>query len=60
MAEGSALLANTGVKTWPLDKSAYRDIGLVWRRGSARGEEFRALGELIVKHRPRGTQARPG
>ncbi|UCE90051.1 MAG: hydrogen peroxide-inducible genes activator [Pseudomonadota bacterium] len=57
MAEGSALLANTGVRTYPLDKTAYRDIGLVWRRGSARGEEFRTLGELIVKHRPRGTQA---
>ena len=52
MAEGSAVLAGTHVRTYPLDEAAYRDIGLVWRRGSGRVEEFRRLGEFIRKHRP--------
>ncbi len=52
MAEGSSLLADTQVRTYPLDKGAYREIGLVWRRGSARGAEFRMLGELVQRHRP--------
>lgn len=52
MAEGSSLLRDTQVRTYPLDAGAYREIGLVWRRGSARGEEFRMLGEHITAHRP--------
>jgi len=52
MAEGSALLRETRVRTYPLDKRAYRDIGLVWRKGSARGEAFCTLGEHITAHRP--------
>ncbi len=48
MAEGSAMLAATDVQTWPLSDNNYREIALAWRRGSARGEEFRALGELIT------------
>lgn len=55
MAEGSPLLANTQVCTYPLDEGAYREIGLVWRRGSARGEEFRTLGEFIREHKPEAT-----
>jgi LysR family hydrogen peroxide-inducible transcriptional activator len=51
MAEGSTLLRDTRVRTYPLDAGAYRDIGLVWRRGSARGEEFRSLGKFIAGHR---------
>jgi len=51
MAEGAPLLADTNVRTYPLDDSAYREIGLVWRRGSARSEEFRALGDFIGAHR---------
>ena len=47
MAEGSPLLANTRVKTYPLDKDAYREIGLVWRRGSRKAAEFRQLAEFI-------------
>jgi len=53
MAEDSPLLAQTHVRTYPLDKSAYREIGLVWRRGSARTAEFRALGEFIRDHHSR-------
>jgi LysR family hydrogen peroxide-inducible transcriptional activator len=52
MAEDSPLLAHTHVRTYPLDEKAYREIGLVWRRGSARSEEFRQLGEFIRQHRP--------
>jgi LysR family hydrogen peroxide-inducible transcriptional activator len=59
MAEGSTLLANTHIRTWPLEAGAYRDIGLVWRRGSARGDEFRALGELIAAHRPPEVSRKP-
>lgn len=47
MAEGSSLLANTRVKTYPLEKGAYREIGLVWRRGSRRAAEFRQLAALM-------------
>lgn len=52
MADGSSLLAKTRVRTYPLEESAYREIGLVWRRGSGREQEFRQLGELIASHRP--------
>ena len=52
MAEGSALLRDTHVRTYPLERDAYREIGLVWRRGSARGEEFRMLGEYVARCRP--------
>lgn len=51
MAEGSALLGRTQVKTYPLKADSYRTIGLVWRRGSARATEFRMLGELLRKLR---------
>jgi LysR family hydrogen peroxide-inducible transcriptional activator len=47
MAEGSTLLDGTRVRTWPLPEGSYREIGIAWRRGSARGDEFRMLGEQI-------------
>lgn len=47
MARDSSLLKNTRVKTYPLPASSHREIGLVWRKGSVRGKEFRMLGELI-------------
>jgi LysR family hydrogen peroxide-inducible transcriptional activator len=47
MAEGSAMLSGTKVRTWPLKNKGYREIALVWRKGSARGEEFRELGEFV-------------
>ncbi len=50
MAEGSALLQNTQVRTYPLAEGSYRSIGLVWRRGSARQKEFRMLGEFFEAH----------
>jgi LysR family hydrogen peroxide-inducible transcriptional activator len=47
MAKQSSLLKNTDIKTYPLDKKSYREIGLAWRKGSAREEEFKMLGESI-------------
>lgn len=47
MAQGSALLTGTRVETHPLPDRSHREIGLAWREGSARGPEFRQLGELL-------------
>jgi LysR family hydrogen peroxide-inducible transcriptional activator len=47
MAEGSSMLDGTRVETYPLSEGSYREIGLAWRRGSGRGEEFRLLGGRI-------------
>lgn len=51
MARGSALLRNTCVKLWPMGERSYRTIGLVWRKGSRRVEEFRLLGEFFSENR---------
>jgi LysR family hydrogen peroxide-inducible transcriptional activator len=50
MAIGSSLLKNTRIKTTVLDKDSYREIGLVWRRASTRGEEFELLGDFIKQN----------
>lgn len=47
MCRGSSLLRNTRVKLAELDKNSYRTIGLAWRKGSNRADEFRLLGELL-------------
>ena len=47
MARGSSLLGNTEVQLHPMDEASYRTIGLVWRKGSRREDEFRLLGELF-------------
>jgi LysR family transcriptional regulator, hydrogen peroxide-inducible genes activator len=51
MAEGSALLQNTQVRTYPLSDKSYRTVALIWRRGSTRAEEFKLLGNFIAEHR---------
>jgi len=51
MARKSSLLRNTQVKMYPLDDKSHRIIGLVWRKGSARREEFELLAGFIRKHR---------
>ena len=48
MARGSALLKNTRVRMKPLEENSYRTIGLAWRKGTDREEEFRMLGEFLV------------
>ncbi len=50
MAVGSALLQGTQIKTYPLNEKAYRTIALAFRRGSSRGDEFRALGKFFAEH----------
>ena len=50
MAEGSSLLKNTRVKLYPLAESSYRSIGLAWRKGSSRVDEFRMLGSFLAKN----------
>ncbi len=47
MVIGSPLLAGTHVKLWPLEEQSFREVGLAWRRGSAREIEFQQLGESI-------------
>lgn len=47
MAQNSSLLQNTEIQTHPLNKNSYREIGLAWRKGSARAEEFALLGDCL-------------
>lgn len=47
ISQGSALLQNTTVETYPLPDATCRKIGLTWRKGSVHFEEFKLLGELI-------------
>lgn len=47
MVQGSPLLAGTNVNLWALAEDHYREIGLAWRRGSARETEFVQLGQFI-------------
>ena len=50
MSKGSSLLRNTRVKTYPIADRSYRTIGLAWRRGSNRSDEFRLLGDFLLQH----------
>lgn len=49
MAKGSALLKNTRVRLEPPEENSYRTIGLAWRKGSQRIEEFQLLGRSLVE-----------
>jgi len=51
MARDSSLLGNTRVELHPLSEQSYREIGLVWRKGSRRVEEFQLLGEFFRNSR---------
>ena len=51
MAAGSALLRNTQVAMHPLSDRSHRKIGLAWRKGSNRVEEFRLLGSFLKEER---------
>lgn len=51
MANGSALLRNTRVKMYPLGEDSYREVGLVWRKGSRYADDFAELGEFIRDNR---------
>lgn len=58
MASGTALLRNTRVKLADLDAGSYRTIGLAWRKGSGRTEEFEMLGKFLADNRARPTPQR--
>jgi LysR family hydrogen peroxide-inducible transcriptional activator len=47
MAVGSALLRQTRVRMYPLDTRSFRTIGLAWRKGSDRSQEFHLLGDFL-------------
>ena len=51
MASKSMLLKNTQVLTYEIGDKSYRTIGLTWRKGSARSEEFELLGKFVKNHR---------
>jgi len=51
IAKNSQLLEQTAVKLYPLHDKSYREIGLAWRKGSAREQEFQMLGNLLQSHR---------
>jgi len=51
MAKGSAMLRNTRVGLYSLGESSYRKIGLAWRKGSGRMEEFKLLGKFLKDER---------
>ncbi|MCH8846121.1 MAG: LysR family transcriptional regulator [Proteobacteria bacterium] len=53
MAKNSPMLKNTNIRTQTMPKNSHREIGLIWRRGSARKNEFKMLGEFIKKYRNR-------
>ena len=47
MAKDSTLLRNTRVRLRELTDRSYRNIGLAWRKGSRRVDEFKLLGEFF-------------
>jgi LysR family hydrogen peroxide-inducible transcriptional activator len=51
LARDSLILKNTRVRMTPLEENAYRTIGLAWRKGTDREEEFRMLGEFLAEQR---------
>jgi LysR family hydrogen peroxide-inducible transcriptional activator len=51
MARGTSLLRNTRVKLADLSEDSFRTIGLAWRKGSRRADEFRMLGEFVVENK---------
>jgi LysR family hydrogen peroxide-inducible transcriptional activator len=51
MAQGSSILRNTRVRLMPLGDNSYRTIGLAWRKGTGRADEFRALGDFLAAQR---------
>ena len=48
MSLTSHLVTQAGLEIRKLDSESYREIGLVWRKGSSRAEEFKMLSEYIT------------
>ena len=50
MAIGAGILNGTMIKTLSIrDVVEFREIALIWRKTSARGEEFKMLGAMLQK-----------
>ena len=47
MSGGTALLRNTNVKLRKMGSRSYRTIGLAWRKGGRRDDEFKLLGAFL-------------
>jgi len=47
MAQQSPMGENTNLELYPPSKQSSREIGLAWRKGSSRSDEFTMLGELF-------------
>ncbi len=58
MAKDSPMLKNTNIRTQAMPKNSHREIGLIWRKGSGRKDEFIMLGEFIQKYRNRKNRNR--
>lgn len=50
MAKDSVILRNTKVRMHAVGEKSSRTIGLAWRKGSGRTDEFRMLGEFLRSH----------
>lgn len=50
MSLDSSLITVSNLQIQSLENSSYRDIGLVWRKGSLRKKEFMLLGEFILEN----------
>ena len=50
MSLNSHLIQNSNLIIESLDDNSYREIGLVWRKESARSKEFNMLGDFIKDH----------
>jgi len=48
MAKDSLILKGSNIELHPMPTGSYREIGLVWRKGSAREDEYRLLGSLLI------------
>ncbi len=59
MARDSSLLRNTHVKLHTISENSYRTVGLVWRKGSRRADEFQLLGEFFRSCREAAIRQRP-
>jgi len=51
MSLDSSLVVQSNLHVQSLEEESYRDIGLVWRKGSLREKEFKLLGEFIIENR---------
>lgn len=47
MAKGALIGDNAALELHPLPEQNYREIGLAWRKGSSRSDEFKKIGALI-------------